>query len=64
MFRKYGSVNSVRLLARRRLAYVELDRDGAHAAVDALRGTQIDGRTVDIVLDESSGGRSGRRGAT
>lgn len=63
MFQQYGSVNSVRLLARRRLAYVELDRDGAHAAVDGLRGTQIDGRTVDIVLDESSGGRSGRRGA-
>jgi RNA recognition motif-containing protein len=63
VFEKFGSVNSIRLVARRRLAYVELDRDGAHAAVDALRGTQIDGRTVDVVLDESSGGRAGRRGS-
>ena len=63
MFEKFGSVNSIRLMTRRRLAYVELDRDGASAAVDGLRGTQIDGRTVDIVLEQASGGRQGRRGS-
>jgi RNA recognition motif-containing protein len=61
MFEKYGGVNSIRLLSQRGLAYVELDRDEAHAAVDGLRGEQIDGRTVDVVLDEQSGGRRGRR---
>lgn len=62
VFEKYGSVNSIKLLSRRRLAYVELDRDGAQAAVDGLRGTQLDGRTVDVVLEQSPGGRGGRRG--
>ena len=63
MFEKYGTVNSIRLLARRRLAYVELYRDAAYAAVDALRGKQIDGRTVDVVLEEPSDRRGGRRGS-
>ena len=54
-------MNSIRPLAQRRLAYVELDRDEAHAAVDGLRGKQIDGRTVDVVLDQQPDGRLGRR---
>jgi RNA recognition motif-containing protein len=61
MFEEYGSVNSIRLLAQRRLAYVDLDKDEAHAAVDGLRGKQLDGRTVDVVLDEKSDVRPGRR---
>lgn len=63
IFQQYGTVGSVRLMSRRRLAYVELEREDAVAAVDGLRGTQIEGSTVDIVLDESSGGRKGRRGS-
>ncbi len=62
IFEKYGTVSSIRLLTRRRLAYVELDQDGAHAAVDSLRGKQIDGRTVDVVLEQPSDRRGFRRG--
>ena len=61
VFETYGRVTSVRLVSRRRLAYVELDLEAAHAAVDALTGTQLKGRTVDVVLDRASGGRPGRR---
>jgi RNA recognition motif-containing protein len=60
VFEKYGTVASVRLVSRRRLAYVDLDSKGALAAVDGLRGTQIDGRTVDVAVETSSGGRPGR----
>lgn len=60
-FQPYGKINSLRLVTRRGLAYVELDKDAAHAAVDALRGVQLKGRTVDIVLDRPSGGRGSRR---
>ena len=62
LFETYGKVTSVRLMARRGMAYIELDAEAANAAIDALRGTQLKGRTVDIALDRSSpGGRPGRR---
>jgi RNA recognition motif-containing protein len=60
-FQPYGKISSLRLVSRRGLAYVELDSEAAYAAVDALRGVQLRGRTVDVVLDRPSGGRSGRR---
>ena len=60
-FEAYGKVSSLRLNARRRLAYVELEPEAAYAAVDGLRGAQINGRSVDVVLDESSSGRKSRR---
>lgn len=62
-FEPYGSISSLRHSARRRLAYVELNEEAAHAAVDALRGAQLKGRTMDVVLDKPSGGRPGRRPA-
>ncbi len=62
IFGEYGKINSLRFIARRRLAYIELEEEAAQAAVDALRGTQLKGRTVDIALERSSGGKpSGRR---
>ncbi|MDZ4277953.1 MAG: hypothetical protein U1B78_02320, partial [Dehalococcoidia bacterium] len=61
IFETYGRVTSVRLVSRRGLAYIELDQDAAHAAVDGLRGVQLKGRTVDVVLDRAAGGRPGRR---
>jgi RNA recognition motif-containing protein len=60
-FEPYGRITSLRLVARRRLAYIELAPEAAHAAVDALRGAQLKGRTVDVALEESSGGRHSRR---
>ncbi len=62
IFGAYGKINSLRFISRRRLAYVELEPEAAQAAVDALKGTQLKGRTVDIALERSSGGRPpGRR---
>ena len=60
VFEQYGRVNSVRLISRRRLAYIDLEQEAAQAAVEGLRGTQLKGRTVDVVLDSGPpGGRPG-----
>lgn len=61
IFGAYGKVSSLRLISRRGLAYVELDPAAAYGAVDALRGKQLKGRTLDVALDSPSGGRPGRR---
>ena len=58
---RYCKVTSMRHMARRGIAYVEVDPAGAEAAVDALRGVQLKGRTIDVVLEQASGGRPGRR---
>lgn len=61
VFETYGRVTSVRLVSRRGIAYIDVDPEAAQAAVDALRGTQLKGRTIDVVLDHPTGGRPGRR---
>ena len=69
-FSRFGEVVSARVMSNRRgrtkqFGYVEMgDEASAKAAMEALRGTQIKGRTLDIVLDESSrrGGGGGRVG--
>jgi len=60
LFETYGTVTSVRLISRRRLAYIEVEPEAARAAVDALTGTQLKGRTLDVALDQTSGRRPGR----
>jgi RNA recognition motif-containing protein len=43
-------------------AYVELsDAASANAAMEALRGTQLNGRTMDTVLEEPRRNRGRRR---
>lgn len=61
VFEEYGKVSSLKLVTRRRLAYVEMDPEGANAAVEGLRGRQIQGRTMDVAI-ENRGGRGGRGG--
>ena len=61
LFNVYGKIISLRHISRRRFALVELNPEAANAAIDALRGTQFKGHTLDIVLDRASGGRPGRR---
>jgi RNA recognition motif-containing protein len=61
VFEAYGKIKSLRHSSRRGLAYVELDSGAAYAAVDDLRGQQIKGRSVDVVLNEDSGGRRSKR---
>jgi RNA recognition motif-containing protein len=63
IFGSFGKITSLRLISRRGLAFVELSPEAASAAVEELRGSQIKGRTVDVALERSAGGRSkGRRG--
>ena len=59
IFGAYGKIESLRFISRRGFAFVELSADAADAAVEALRGTELKGRRVDVALEQSSGG--GRR---
>ncbi len=72
-FSEFGKVVSAKVVSDRRgrpkgFGYVEMsDEDSARVAMQSLRGTQINGRTMDIVLEERSKrrrggiGRGGRR---
>ena len=64
IFGAYGKIESLRFISRRGLAFIELSADAADAAVEALRGTELKGRRVDVALEQSSGGGrpGGRRG--
>ncbi len=66
MFSPYGRIGSVRVPRDRRgrirgVAYVELDEEAAATAVQALRGTQLLGRTMDLII-ENAQGRGGQGG--
>jgi RNA recognition motif-containing protein len=66
-FAPYAEPSSVKIVNDRRgrpkgFAYVQLaDDEAAEKAIEALRGTQLNGRTLDIVPDESSGRQRRRR---
>lgn len=66
-FSRYGEVVSTKVMSNRRgrtkeFGYVQMgDEASARAAMEALRGTEIKGRRMDIVLDESVGRRRGSR---
>lgn len=57
LFGAYGKVSSVRVIRRRGLAFVELKPEAAAAAMEAVRGTELKGRTLDVAVDDSPGGR-------
>ncbi len=65
-FSRFGQVVSSKIVSDRRgrtkgFGYVEMgDEASAKAAMESLRGTQINGRTMDIVLEERAKRR--RRG--
>ena len=66
-FAPFGEPSSVKIVSDRRgrtkgFAYVQIaDRSAADAAMDALKGTQLNGRSLDIVPDNSSGRPRPRR---
>ena len=72
-FSPFGKVASAKIVSDRRgrtkgFGYVEMaDEEAAGVAMESLRGTQINGRTMDIVLEERTKrrrggiGRGGRR---
>ncbi len=62
VFSAYGEIGSVRIVRDRRgrsrgFAFVELEAQAAATAVEALKGTQLRGRTMDVVVDRPSSGR-------
>ena len=68
VFAAYGEIGSIRVARDRAgrprgFAFVELDAEAAAAAVEALRGAELRGRTMDVVVDRrpSSGRPGGRR---
>lgn len=61
VFQEYGKIASLRLMSRRGTAFVELEPEAANAAVEALRGAELKGRTVDVALERASAGRPGKR---
>ena len=66
-FAPFAEPSSVKIVNDRRgrpkgFAYVQLsDDEAAEKAIEGLRGTQLNGRTLDIVPDESSGRQRRRR---
>lgn len=66
-FSPFAEPSSVKIVNDRRgrpkgFAYVQLpDDEAAEKAIEGLRGTQLNGRTLDIVPDESSGRQRRRR---
>jgi RNA recognition motif-containing protein len=64
-FSPYGKIRSLRLNARRGLAFIEMKDEEADAAVEAMRGTEFKGRPIDVTVEQGGGGRpkgGGRRG--
>lgn len=61
LFGTFGKIRSLRMISARGMAFVELKHpEAAAAAVEALRGTELKGRRVDVGLDTSSGRPRGR----
>jgi RNA recognition motif-containing protein len=66
-FAPYGEPSSVKIVSDRRgrtkgFAYVQMaDSAAVEAAIQALKGTELNGRTMDIVKDNSSGRPRPRR---
>jgi RNA recognition motif-containing protein len=64
-FSPFGKVVSAKIVSDRRgrpkgFGYVEMsDGESARVAMESLRGTQINGRTMDIVLEDRARRRSG-----
>ncbi len=63
VFEAFGKIDSLRLISRRGMAFIELEADAANDAVEKLRGEQLKGRTLDVALDRGrpGGGKGGNR---
>jgi RNA recognition motif-containing protein len=54
LFEQYGAVQSVKLIEDREtgrargFGFVEMDSSAAHAAIQALNGTDLDGRSLKV----------------
>jgi len=66
VFSPYGEVGSIRVARDRGgrprgFAFVELAAEAAAAAVEALKGVELRGRTMDVTVDRPSAGRPRNR---
>jgi RNA recognition motif-containing protein len=68
LFGRYGAVSAVRLISDREtgrprgFGFVEMNRDEALAAIAALNGAEMGGRTLRVnEAEERGGGGGGRR---
>jgi len=67
-FSRFGKVVSAKVMTNRRgrtkqFGYVQMaDDTSAKSAMEALGGKEINGRIMDIMLEDRMGGRSGQRG--
>lgn len=64
-FAAFGRITSLRMVRSRGgrsrgFAFVELEEEAAQAAVEALKGTGLKGRTMDVVVESSSSGHQSR----
>lgn len=63
VFSAYGEIASLRVARSRSgrlrgFAYVEMEEEAAAAAVEGLKGSELKGRRMDVVIDQSfPGGR-------
>ncbi len=63
VFSVYGEIGSIRVARNRAgrargFALVELDGEAADAAIEALKGAELKGQRLDVVVDQpSTGGR-------
>ncbi|UCC72836.1 MAG: RNA-binding protein [Gemmatimonadota bacterium] len=70
LFLQHGDVHSVNLITDRQtgrprgFGFVEMDEDGAEAAISALDGTEFGGRTLRVseAMERGSGDRGGGGG--
>jgi RNA recognition motif-containing protein len=68
MFERHGAVEAVNLITDREtgrsrgFAFVEMEEASADAAIQALDGSDLDGRNLKVneARDRSAGGRGGR----
>jgi len=73
VFSPFGEIGSIKVARnragrRRGYAYIELEDEAAAAAVEALRGIELKGHVMDVVVEQTSlarrrhGPRGGRGG--
>jgi RNA recognition motif-containing protein len=66
MFSQYGPIAEARIVENRGFGFVDLPEENATAAIEAVNGKEIDGRTLTVnearPREERRGGGGGRGG--
>ncbi len=67
LFEPYGPIGEVRIIGDKGFAFVDIPAENMQAAIDAVNGKEVGGRTLNVNearprADRSSGGGGGRGG--